>query len=281
MNTLIVGLVAALCWGIHDVIVRKISQTAPLMATLLGVLVVGGIFQLIMLLATGGYSPLPSDSLYFSLAAGAAYLMGAAALYGAFHRGPVKIVAPIIGGFPILSVATASIRGEYISNWQWAAVLVVVLAIAVVAIFSRDDDDEMPALGPTILLSAIASFGFFAAFALGQEAAKLGSEQTSVLVTRATCILLLLPVFVLFPIPIWAGKSAVKTIIVMGILDGIALYSVLSAGGMESPHFASVAASTFGLVTVILAWAFLREKMTSIQWVGCALAFAAIGALSI
>ena len=108
MNTLIVGLVAALCWGIHDVIVRKISQTAPLMATLLAVLIVGGIFQLLMLLVTDGYSPLPTDSLYFSLAAGAAYLLGAAALYGAFHRGPVKIVAPIIGGFPILSVATAS-----------------------------------------------------------------------------------------------------------------------------------------------------------------------------
>jgi len=67
----------------------------------------------------------------------------------------------------------------------------------------------------------------------------------------------------------------------MGIADGIALACVLSAGGLPDAQYAAVAASCFGLLTIVLAWAILRERMTSLQWFGCALAFGGIGYLAL
>jgi EamA domain-containing membrane protein RarD len=42
-----------------------------------------------------------------------------------------------------------------------------------------------------------------------------------------------------------------------------------------------VTASIFGLVTVILAWVFLKEKMTGLQWTGVLVVFLSIGFLSL
>jgi drug/metabolite transporter (DMT)-like permease len=55
----------------------------------------------------------------------------------------------------------------------------------------------------------------------------------------------------------------------------------VSAGGMPDAQYAAVAASIFGLLTIVLAWALLGERMTRPQWLGCATAFAGIGYLAV
>ncbi|WP_298917737.1 DMT family transporter [uncultured Roseobacter sp.] len=281
MTALSLGLIAALSWGIHDVTIRKISQTAPLMATLLGVLLTGAVFQIGVMLVTDGFTALPSQAIYLSIAAGVAFLIASTSLYGAFHRGPVRIVAPVIGSYPILSVGWAALGGATVTLFQWLAVFAVVAGIAIVSVFSDDTETQYPPKLPTILLSIAAAFGFFSTFALGHEAARIADDLPSILITRVTSILLLLPVFPILSLPFWPGRSAVPFIAVMGILDGIALLCVLSAGSLPSPQYAAVASSVFGMVTVILAWALLRERLTSAQWIGCAVAFAGIGYLAL
>lgn len=281
MNALTLGLVAALCWGIHDVTVRRISQNAPLMATLLGVLVVGALFQFSAMSVLGGFTALPRDALIYAVLAGVAFTIASAGLYGAFHRGPVRIVAPVIGSFPILAVGLASVTGSVILPLQWVAVIAVVLGISIVAIFADQDDADYPALGPTIGLSVLSSVGFFATFALGQEAARLADDLPSIFVTRLASVAVLVPAILLLRLPLWPGRAALPFIAIMGVLDGIALLSVLSAGDMPSAEYAVVTSSIFGLVTVILARIFLSERMTTLQWIGCLLTFCAIGYLAL
>lgn len=74
--------------------------------------------------------------------------------------------------------------------------------------------------------------------------------------------------------------SALVPLVVMGFLDGLALLAVLTAGRFDNPHFASVTSSMFGLLTILLAWAFLKERMTAPPWARCLLAFLAIGHLA-
>lgn len=281
MSALALGLIAALCWGVHDVTVRRISQDTPLMATLLSVLVIGAVFQAAVMAASHGFVALPRQAILFSVAAGAAFLLASAALYGAFQRGPVRVVSPIIGSYPMLSVALAATRGEPVSPLQWAAVLAVVAGIAIVSVFSSEAEEDIPPLGPTIALAAASAFGFFSTFALGQEAAKLAADLPSILITRMTGILLLLPVFPILALPWWPGRRAIPFIAAMGVLDGTALYCVLSAGSLPSAQLASVASAVFGMITIILAWLFLSEKMTRLQWLGCAVSFAGIGYLAL
>ena len=281
MSAVALGFIAALCWGIHDVTVRRISQTAPLMATLLWVLIFGALFQITMMLTSGGFTPLSRSAIVYSIAAGATFLMASAALYGAFFRGPVRLVAPLIGSYPIFSVGLATALGVSISVFQWLAVLAVVGGIALVTVFSDETAEDIPPIGPTILLSLASAFGFFATFALGQHAATLGDAASSILITRLTSVALLLPVILLFSLPLWPGRSAVSFVCTMGVLDGIALLCVLSAGSLPYAEFASVASSVFGVITIVLAWMFLKERMTVLQWIGCAVAFGGIGYLAL
>lgn len=281
MNALTLGLIAAVCWGIHDVTIRKLSQNTPLMATLFGVLLIGALFQSGVMLATDGFHTLPSDAVILSVAAGVAFLLASVCLYHAFLRGPVRIVAPVIGSYPILSVAWAVFQGEAVTLWQWLAVLVVLAGITLVALASKADDAEIPPIGPTILLSAFSSFGFFATFALGQEAAKIAEELPSVMITRVVSLGLLIALILVTKDRFWPGRAALPFVTIMGLLDGIALLCVISAGGLPSAQYAAVASSTFGLITIILAWALLKEHMTPKQWAGCALAFAGIGYLAL
>lgn len=63
----------------------------------------------------------------------------------------------------------------------------------------------------------------------------------------------------------------------MGALDAIALSAVTSSGGTEFTELASVGASTFGLLTVVLAAIFLGEWLYVRQWAAVTIVFAAIG----
>ena len=69
--------------------------------------------------------------------------------------------------------------------------------------------------------------------------------------------------------------------VLMGLLDAAALTAVTFAGGMRNAEYASVAASVFGVITILLAWRFLHEPMRASQWAGVALVFTGIAALGL
>ena len=281
MSALGLGLVAACAWGFHDICVRKVSQTVPLMASLLTVLVVALLFQLGLIAASDTVGPLPLNAVVYAVTAGFFFLMASLALYAAFQRGPVRLVAPIIASYPILSVAWAAFQGEAVTALQWGAVLMIVVGVGVVAALADDTTGQIPPKGRTIAYSGIAAIGFAGTFALGQQAAVLGDELSATALTRVIALTILVGGIVILRLPMWPGRKALVVLVLMGLADGIALASVMAAGRLDGAQYAAVAASTFGLLTIVMAWAFLRERMSIFQWMGCAVAFAGIGYLAI
>ena len=281
MTALTLGLVAAFAWGFHDVCVRYVSQKTPLMAALLTVLLSGLAFHLGVMVVHDGFTALDRHSLGLSAASGVFFLIASLGLYGAFRRGPVRLVAPIIASFPILSVAWAAANGVSISPLQWGAVLAIVAGISIVAALADTTAQNTPPKPLTILYALIASVGFAGTFALGQEAAAAPDSLPATLVTRVTAILLLVVIIVALKLPAWPGRAALPVLCLMGVADGLALLCVLAAGGMPDAQYAAVAASVFGLLTIVMARIFLRETMTFPQWGGCAVAFCGIGYLAL
>lgn len=281
MSALTLGIVAALAWAVHDICVRYVSQKTPLMAALLTVLVVALGFEIGLMAVTKTAFSLPPKAVWISVISGVFFIVASLGLYGAFQRGPVKLVAPIIAAYPIMSVGWAVFRGVEVSWPQWGAVLLIIAGVSVVAALADHDETEAPSKGPTILLSLIASIGFAGTFALGQYAAEIAGHMPVTLVTRITAIAILIAGMAIWQLPFWAGRKVMPILVTMGIADGIALACVVSAGERPDAQYAAVAASCFGLLTIVLAWAILRERMTILQWLGCALAFAGIGYLAL
>lgn len=281
MSALALGLVAALAWAVHDIIVRRVSQSAPLMACLLTVLVVGAGFHGAAMAGRGGFSPVGGAAAGYAALAGGCFVLASVGLYKAFQRGPVRLVSPVIASYPVLSVAWAALSGAAVSAWQWGAVLAIAAGVSMVAALAGEGEEDVPPKGPTILWAALSAIGFAGTFALGQHAAEMAGEMPATLVTRLVSIALLAGLIAARGLPWWPGRAALPFLALMGVLDGIALLAVLSAGGLPDAQYAAVASSLFGLLTVLLAWLVLGERMTAAQWLGCAVAFAGIGYLAL
>lgn len=281
MNTIALGLIAAVCWAFHDICVRFLSQKTPLSACVFTVLGTGLVFHFGLLGVTGGFTPLAPEAVWYSLGAGVFFVIATFGLYYAFERGPVRLVAPLISAYPILSVALATAGGATITPLQWAAVMAIVGGVAAVAALSDTSTDEVPPKGITILFSLISAIGFTGTFALGQHAADLSGDMPTTLVTRILAVGLTVTILLAFKLPFWPGKRALPLLITMGVADGIALLSVLKAGGLPDPQYASVTSSMFGLLTILLAWLFLKERISVPQWGGCIIAFCGVGYLAL
>ena len=281
MSALALGLVAAFCWGFHDICVRSLSQRVPLMASLLTVLIFGLMFHLVLMTVNDGFHAIPAQASGYAVLAGVLFLVASIGLYGAFQRGPVRLVAPIIASYPVLTVGWAAIRGVHVPLTDWAAVLAILVGVSVVAILSDESTGDVPPKGRTIFYAAVGAIGFAGTFSLGQFATGLSDHWPVTLITRLTAIMVLVVLMLSLRLPVWPGRGALPVLALMGLADGLALVCVLAAGGLPNAQYATVASSVFGLLTIVMAWAFLRERMTATQWTGCAVAFAGIGYLAV
>ena len=142
MLSLLTGLAAALAWGLHDLLVRRLAPGAAVLPLFGVVLAVGVLLLLPVTLIFGGLAPVSATTLGACLAAGAAYVLGGGGLYIAFSLAPVRIVAPVVGAYPLLTLGLAVLRGKSISTGEWLAVAVVVVGIALVSVFYREAEDH-------------------------------------------------------------------------------------------------------------------------------------------
>ena len=277
--SVILGLIAALAWGIHDLCVRKVSEGTGIFASLVTVLVFGSILVAPASFAAWNES-VSNDVLYTTFLAGLLFGLAAIAHYKAFSIGPVRLVAPIIGAYPALSVAWAVWQGTPVSLFQWMAVFLIIAGVGYVA-GSSDDSEQQTNPMEAIFWSVLAGTGFAFTFAVGQAAAAQGDEVALLFPTRVAALITVVAIALLLRVKIWPGRGQLAILGAMGGLDAVALSAVLSSGSFSHPELASVLAATFGLITVLLATIFLKEKMYPAQWGAVCAVFASICYLAI
>ncbi len=283
MLSLSFGLAAALAWGVHDVCVHFVTARAGVALAFLTVLAVGLLVVMPVVLLFGDWSVVGGGTILAATASGLAYAGGGYGLYRAFAIGPVRLVAPVIGAFPILSLGWAAAQGQPPSPGQMLAVLVIVTGVALTAVLSDHGSEDGSARRPkaALLWSAAAACGFALTFALGQAASAGEAALPTILISRGVALLGVFTATLAFGARPILRPAPWGVLAVMGCCDALALGLVQAAGGLSHPEFASVAASTFGMITVLLAAAFLKEKMSPAQWFAVVLVFAGIAYLAL
>ncbi|MFD2737950.1 EamA family transporter [Sulfitobacter aestuarii] len=278
--SLILGLCAAICWALHDLSVRRISQHIAILPALLCVFVFGALFLLPVAVLAGDWGAMNIPAYRMSGVSGLLYGLAALSLYAAFEIGPVRLVSPIIGAFPLLSTLWAMYSGVEIGIGQWLAVIAIVLGVGLVALLSEPGAGQA-GKSRAIAYSLLAALGFAATFATAQIAAQRGADLPVTLTSRIAATLLI-------ALLVWGMRhralpvrSALPVLALMGLLDALAIGLVTYSGNLPRPEFAAVAASLFGMLTVLLAWAILREPMRARQWAAAALVFCGIGYLGL
>ena len=273
--SIFLGFMAALCWGIHDLIVRFVTQRVEIYTALCTVFFASIVLLFGLIWVTDTSFELKDGALTLSGISGVTFALASVALYRAFAIGPVRLVAPIIGAYPILSVIWAVLQGATVSIGQLFAVVVVIAGVAFVATMA-DKSDQQSNKSHAILWSGLACISFSICFAVGHAAAPLGSTLTVNFIIRFSALIVLI-LFGLFTKKIdWPNLSVLPILGVLALLDTIAFALVTGAGHYKDPQYASVGASTFGMITIILAWVFLKERLNRQQWLAVSIVFGAI-----
>lgn len=280
MASLLLGLLAAFSWAVHDLCVRKVSAAEGTFVSLLSVLVLGTIVAVPFALMLGDTAAAPVEAYWRSIIAGLVYGIAGLGLYKALEIGPVRLVAPIIGAYPIISMGWAAYMGSPLTGLHWLAVFVVIGGVAFIAIRS-DDGASDGSKTAAILWSLVSGPGFAIAFALSQSAAVLADEWAMILPFRGAAIAVVVALALMWRDAMVPRLGSLWVFAIMGTLDLIAISAVSAAGNLPYPEFAAVAASTFGLITVVLATIFLGERMRAPQWTAVVAVFAAIGSLGL
>ena len=286
MLALSLGFGAALAWGIHDLLVRQVSVRVGPYRSLLYVLFFGAVAQGFILLLIGERVWETDGDLAWSAVAGVTFLLACVGLYRALEIGPVRLVAPVIGAYPVLSFALAAATGAPFGILQWACVAVLGFGIALVARGEDGQSETGEGIFKPIAFSVLAMVGFASTFTIGQQMGGSGHALGASLVTRLVALAILAIVaFVLVrnrenPARLLQGMPLVP-LAFMGMLDAVAIWIVFYAGGFENAAYATASASLFGLVTILLAWGILKERLNPMQWMGVLVAFGGIAVLAL
>lgn len=279
MLALTLGLAAALCWGLHDLLVRKTSAGPNVLGQILVICATGA--PLLLVMSGTDLLRLTPGAAVMAAMAGASYLVAYFGLFRAFALAPARVISPMLGAYPLLSMLVATAAGAVVTPGDWLAVVAVVSGVAVVAALADTEKSQAASTAKALMWAALGAAGFAATFALGQAASVGGLSLAAGAVTRIsglTCILVLLALQRPSLAPV---RQNWRRLIVMGVLDTAALGLVMRAGGLVHAEYASVAASLFGVVTIILSWVVLGEQVRRGQWLGIVLVFAGIGWLAV
>ena len=283
MLALGLGLTAALIWAVHDLLARKVSQGAALLPIIATVLLSGSLVLAPLALVRGDWTAMTGPAIALSTVYGLTYALAGGALYKAFSLAPVRLVSPVIGAYPMLSLIIAHAQGQPVTPTDWLAVAAIVTGIAIVAIAARDDAPEGYAAPPAIALgwAALSALGFATTFALGQEATRQGEELPVMLIGRFVALMAILVLAVILRAPVRPARGQAWLLALMGAFDAVALGLVTAAGALPRAEYASVTSSLFGVLTVLLAAWFLRERVRPVQWLGIAAVFSGIAVLGL
>jgi drug/metabolite transporter (DMT)-like permease len=279
VTAIALALGAALCYGVSNFIGPLISRALPTMAVITAGQAVALTVSAIVVVVHGGASPSLTE-VGAGLLAGLGNAAGLALFYAAAASGPLSIVTPIGATGAAVPVLIGLAKGEPLGA---VGALGIVLAIGGVVLAGRRASasaQEAADLRRTVLLAA-ASAVCFGVFLWAIAPASGSGIFWGVLLSRMALVGTLLCGALVTSRALVVPAADVPKVALPGVLlfGGTLMYAAATQEGLLS--VVSVIATLFPVVTVTLAFVFLRERPSRTQWAGIAAALAGVVLLSV
>lgn len=275
MLAIVLALSASALFGTADFFGGLATRRWPVAAVTL-ISQFGGLVALLIAAAVTGFD-LHGRPLWLGAIAGVGVAGGLASFYKALALGKMSIVSPIAACSAVLPVAISLGTGERPSALTLAGVGVAGGGALLASVEEhRSEGDSRRAV--ILALCAALGFGIFLYF-LGKAGAA-GGTIDALLGARLGAVGALAVGALAFRASVRAPRAAIPAIVVIGLLDtgANALYAVASDHGLLS--VVSVLGSLYPVVTVLLAYILLHERLTWTQRAGVATALAGVALVS-
>lgn len=284
------GAVTAFGWGCGDFLSHFTGGRLGVMSTLGGMMASGFVLlaSYALLIDMPLALPQASDGAWTALVGAAVGIVaGTLLLFCGMVRGPISVVAPIVAAYPIWILAAAAVEGLELAAHHWGAAAAVLLGVVVVArlggLAAPAGEAAPGGFLATLGIALLGSLCFASGIGSMQAAGPAFGELRVLLAVRlfgvATVAFALLAVPRLRrPIP-WRWWPLLG---LQGLLDGAAdLALLIGSRDLEAAPTVVVAASTFGIVPVLLACIVLRERIAPAQWLAVSAIVAGVAVLSV
>jgi drug/metabolite transporter (DMT)-like permease len=262
-------------WGISDFGGGVLGRRAPIFGVLLATQSVGFAIASLGLLVQPE-PMLAGPDLGLSLLAGGLAAIGVGSLYRGLAVGRMGVVAPVTA---VLTATTPAVIGIAWQGFPGPIVFVgFALAIVAVVIVSVVPDDIVgrPAgLGYALV-------GGLTLGLLGVVLSRIGIQHAfaPLAMMRGLELVLFVTVVVGLRLPWRMPRSTVPLVVLVGLVDVIGNLAFLTAARTGDLSIAAVLSSLYPVITVILAAALLRERITRSHAAGVGLAFVAIALIT-
>lgn len=208
---------------------------------------------------------------------GAFGLVGVAVMYMALAAGTMSVIAPVIGiGAAGIPVIWAVLTGESITAVQWFGIITAAVAVALIS--SQGGSGR---LSPKLAAQAFASAVAFAVFfiALGQTSETAGLWPLAA--ARIMTIPLAFGIILARRAPIAPPRTLLSLLSLIAVFDMTANAAIVLAVQRGPIGINAVLGSLYPAFTVVAAIIVLKERPSSRQISGLALALVAVLALAL
>ncbi len=274
----LLALLSSLLWGTSDFLGGNLSKRYKALAVTGLSQVFGLIFALLAVIFTGSFvSPTLDFDGYFvsGVIAGLTGFIGLVSLYTGLATGRMGVVAPIASLSALIPLMIAFIGGERATSLQLLG-----MAIALSGAFMASGPELKGATLRPVLLGVAAAvfFGLSLTFLWrGSETAPL-LTMTSMRVASVTIVILLALYF-----RTTRGFAArdYPALIFVGIADFLANLTLGIATTKGLVSIAIVLGSLFPIVTAMLAFGILKERLHRIQYLGVVTAVTGVATIAL
>ena len=216
----------------------------------------------------------------WSVLAGVVVSIGLALFYTAMGRGLISVVAPVAAlTGAVIPVVYGLLRGE--RPGTVAVVGLVIALVAVVVVSIAPGDPEHAAVTPTVIGMSFAAGVCFGLFYVCFSRISDDSGMWPVTLERATGTATLTLLAVALTRGRFSGaRRLLPYVLAIGVLEVAATMPLLLALQRGPVAIASVLASLYPVMTVLLAGVVLRERLSKLQLAGVVCALVAVALVS-
>jgi drug/metabolite transporter (DMT)-like permease len=271
MEAAVLALLGAASWGTGDFFGGLASRRAHVLTVLVVSQAVGLVGVAAWAIVSGDPPPGIAD-IPPAVGAGVAGAAGLAALYRGMAIGAMGIVAPISAVSPVVPLGVDLVRGDAPAALQWGG---IVVALAGVVLLAREPGIRVgrAGLAAGVSLALVAALGF-GLFIVGLDTASDGGATWAVVVARTSSTLVALCAVLVVSVPLRPPSRLMPVIVAVGLFDTTANVLVAYATTHGSAGIVAVLSALYPLTTILLARAFLSERLVRTRRVGGGLALA-------
>lgn len=267
------GVLAACFWGLGDFLITHLTRRVGTTIALVTI----QIFSLLawVLWVAAKQAPPGGDAGLWGIVAATAicHVAGLVFVYRAFEIGTLSIVSPISAGFAVVTAVLALAAGERPPLIALAGSALLILGVVLATRSPADPEAPRASLAgvPEAILSALAFGTMFWMFSFFVEP-KLGFAWPLILLKSmavGSSVIVLMRrkgkgeglTFSVRPAVILLAVGA-------AVADTLAWLTYIRGTMTNYATIVTALASLFSVVTVLLAWRFLRERLAVHQWAG-------------